>query len=131
MSAPDIQLYPSAQTKYFEPDVRTYIQKVEQAVVSNNFPAARQAFEQLDKSVRESKARGGKAEIRRSPEVTQSLGDVSEALKEGDAHAATSALARLRGNFSIPPKQAVSADPAIQDARDEEGPPKQQVSVRI
>lgn len=128
MSAPGIQLYSSTETKYFEPDVRTYVQKIEQAVVSNNLPVARQAFEQLDKLVSSSTAVGGRAGSSHTAELAHKVAVLGQALTAGDIDTAANALVGLRQTLALPSTESQGGETTAQDdSPDSNG----QVSVRI
>jgi len=103
MSAPGIQLSSDARVTYFEPSVRQYLQKIEQEVASNNLPAAQKAFEQLDKTVRNSApASAKKAADEPSAQVIDNLQSIGKALQSGDVSGAAQAVGALREQFSVP-----------------------------
>ena len=51
MAAPGIQLNSQIQLTYFQPTVDQYVEKIKQAVASQDKTAAEQALEQLEKAV--------------------------------------------------------------------------------
>jgi hypothetical protein len=103
MSAPGIQLSSDARVTFFEPSVRQYLQKIEQEVASNNLPAARRTFEQLDKTVRSSASPGtNNAANQPSAQVIENLQNVGKALESSDLQGAAQAVGALRQQLSVP-----------------------------
>jgi hypothetical protein len=136
MSAPGVHLYSPVQMEYFEFNVRTYVQKIEQAVEANNFPVAQQAFGQLNKLVGESNASGEKAGHQKSAEISKSLARVGQALNAGDADGAASALAEFKLNLLSPSTASGETEAQSQsqtaDEETQESPQSsQQLNVRI
>lgn len=133
MSAPGVQLYSPVQGNYFEPDVRAYIQKIEQAVVSNNLAAAQQAFVQLDTLVHEYPPAASKAGGWQSPEAAKSVAAIGQALKEGDLDGAATALAGLRANLSVSASGTASTESQTpgQTSDEDTTPSSNNVNVRI
>jgi len=95
MSAPGIQLHSEPRVTYFEPNISQYLQRLEQAVVSNNPPVARQAFEQLDRSVRSLPSAA-----QPSTQLAEKLQNLGQTLESGDATAARQAVEEFRQQFT-------------------------------
>jgi hypothetical protein len=100
MSAPGIQLSSAPQLTYFQPTIQEYLQGIKEAVMSNNLPAAQQAFAQLTKAV-PSPSQGSSGQANElATRTSQSLQAVGNALEAGDLAAAGLAAAELRQNIS-------------------------------
>jgi len=84
MSAPGIQLSSQPYLTYFQPTIRQYLQSIKDAVVSNNLPAARQAFTQLSKAI-PSPAQGNSGETHEfAVRISQGVQDLELAWCEPD-----------------------------------------------
>ena len=109
MSAPGIQLNSTPHLIYVQPTIQQYLQGIKEAVISNNLPAAQQAFTQLTKAVSLSvQASGQQANSNElAPRISQGLQAVGNALAAGDLSGAGQAVTELRQNFqSAPAAQA-------------------------
>lgn len=117
MSAPGIQLGSEPHFSYFQPDVREYLQKLEQAVVSNNLAAARHAYAQLQKSVDPSTPHAtNRLGAQASAQVSAELQTIGKALESGQLSEAGDALRELRKTMTanqVPPQSRTSeSEPA-------------------
>ncbi len=122
MSAPGVQLNSAPHLTYFQPTIQQYLQSVKEAVMSNDLPAARQAFTQLTKAV-PLPSRGAQAsEV--ATRISQGLQAVGNALEAGDLSAAGQAVGELRQNLQSAPnspadqQQSAVAESPSRDASD-------------
>jgi len=135
MSAPGIQLNSAPQISYFQPDVRQYLQKIEQAVTSNNLPAARQAFASLSKAV-QSPATANRVQGQREEHAAQSVSNnlqgLGQALDAGDLHEAGRVLQGLQQNLKARAQESASNAPAAEpEVETGEGPEESNLNVRL
>jgi hypothetical protein len=122
MSAPGIQLNPEPHLTYFQPTVRQYLQKIIEAVMSNNLPAARQAYAQLTKAV-PSLSQGGSAPTNKlATRIGQSLQDVGRALEAGDQAGAEEAVRDLRHNLESVSRAQVHPPNTVAEPTSSNGP---------
>jgi hypothetical protein len=99
MSAPGIQLNSEPQLTYVQPTLRQYLQSIKEAVMSNNLPAAQQAFAQLQKALPfASQGSGGQAN-EAATRISQGVLAVGNALEAGDLSGAEQAIGELRQNI--------------------------------
>jgi hypothetical protein len=73
MSAPGIQLNSTPHLIYVQPTIQQYLQGIKEALVSNNLPAARQAFTQLTKAVPSSSSGSGEPTSEFATRISQGL----------------------------------------------------------
>ena len=103
MSAPGIQLDSEPHLTHFQPTIRQYLQRIKEAVMSNNLPAAQQAFAQLRKSIPfPAQGSGGQRNelATRMNEGVQALG---RALEAGELSAVAYFFARtLQQDINVP-----------------------------
>jgi hypothetical protein len=99
MSAPGIQLNSQPNLTYFQPSIPQYLQSIKEALMSNNLPAARQAFAQLKKAIpAPSQGSGGQSnEI--AARLSEGLDALGKALAAGDLPAAQQAVGEFRQNI--------------------------------
>jgi ribosomal protein S20 len=99
MSAPGIQLNSQPQLTYVQPTLRQYLQSIKEAVMSNNLPAAQQAFAQLQKAL-PSQSQGSAGQTNEAAtRISQGLQAVGTALEAGDLSGAEQAIGELRQNI--------------------------------
>lgn len=99
MSAPGIQLNSEPHLPAVHPTVRQYLQGIKEAVMSDNLPAAQQAFAQLKKAV-PSPSQGSSGQNNDlATRISQGLDAVGKALQAGDLTGARQAVGELRQNF--------------------------------
>jgi hypothetical protein len=119
MSAPGIQLNSEPQLTHFQPTIRQYLQSVVEAVMSNNLPAAQQAFAQLTRNIPSPAAASGSQKTELATRVQQGVQVLGKALETGDLSAAQQAVGELGAGipsvFDGPggPKQSVPSEPAV------------------
>jgi hypothetical protein len=124
MSAPGIQLNSQPHLTYFQPSIPQYLQSIKEALMSNNLPAARQAFAQLKKAIPSpSQASGGRTnEV--GAGIGQGLHAVGKALEAGDLSGAEQAVGELRQHFPAAsdgqphPQQGIAAESTANNAPD-------------
>ena len=132
MSAPGIQLSSEAQFTYFEPSVRQYLQNVEQAVVSQNVATARQAFSQLDRTVRAAALSSARVfGSQHSEQVISHLQTVGAALESGDLPAAGRALNELQQHLSGSPAREAGQTGGDTPAENDSSESSRNLNVRI
>jgi|SRR5271166_67375 len=123
MSAPGIQLSSQPYLTYFQPTIRQYLQSIKDAVVSNNLPAARQAFTQLSKAI-PSPAQGNSGETHEfAVRISQGVQDLGQALEAGDLGAAQHAVGGLRTEIqSISDAQSRKQESVAEETASSTGP---------
>ncbi len=96
MAAPGIQLNSQIQLTYFQPTVDQYVEKIKQAVASQDKTAAEQALEQLEKAVPGAGQTGGNGSASgASGKVTTALQYVRSAIEGSDFPTAGLAVTAL------------------------------------
>jgi hypothetical protein len=142
MSAPGIQLNSEPHLSYFQPTIQQYLQGIKEAVMSNNLPAAQQAFAQLQKAIPALSQESGGQSNAFAARVSQGVQAVGTALAAGDLAAAEQAVGEIRQNFqSASDKQAsqpqsvaaesVSTDDRAASSEDDSSDSGPNVSVRV
>ena len=140
MSAPGIQLNSAPLITYFQPSIRQYLQNIKEAVMSNNLPAARQAFAQLTKAVPTSSQGSGAQANELAARVSQGLHALGSALNAGDLSRASQAVGELRQNIqSASDRQAEQPRTVVTESPSQNGSdvsarssePGSKLSVRI
>lgn len=120
MSAPGIQLGTELHLSYFQPDVREYLQKLEQAIVADSLSAARQAYAQLQKSVAPSTSQAiGHGNAQASLQVRERLQTLGQALESGQLSEAGSALAELRAKMRFAAAEGTASQVPSQSSTSE------------
>lgn len=116
MAAPGIQLNSEPQLTYFHPTIRQYLQGIKEAVMSDNLPAARQAFAQLTKAV-PSPSQGSSGQTSKlATSVSEGLQAVGKALEAGDLSGVGQVVGALRRDIEsmavrpAPQQQSVAAE---------------------
>ncbi len=99
MSAPGIQLNSTPHLTYVQPTIQQYLQGIREAVMSNNLPAAQQAFTQLTKAAQSSPQGSGEQGSELAMRISQGLQAVGNALASGDLSGAGQAVSELRQNL--------------------------------
>ena len=96
MSAPGIQLNSQPNPTYFPPSIRQYLQSIQEALTSNNLPAAQQAVAQLTKAI-PSLSQGSAGQANElTARVSQRLEVVGRTMEMGDLSGAATEVANLR-----------------------------------
>ena len=113
MSAPGIQLNSTPQLIYVQPTIQQYLQGIKEALVSNNLPAARQAFTQLTKAVPSSSPGSGEPTSEFATRISQGLQAVGNALAAGDLAGAGQAVTELRQNIQSASAGQADQQPAV------------------
>jgi hypothetical protein len=113
MSAPGIQLNSTPQLIYVQPTIQQYLQGIKEALVSNNLPAAQQAFTQLTKAVPSSSPASGEPTSEFATRISQGLQAVGNALAAGDLSGAGQAVTELRQNIQSAPAGQSDQQPAV------------------
>jgi hypothetical protein len=142
MSAPGIQLNSEPQLSYFQPTIQQYLQGIKEAVMSNNLPAAQQAFAQLQKAVPALAQTSGGQSNAFAARISEGVQAVGTALAAGDLSGAEQAVSQLRQSFqSAPDRQAgqqqsvaaesVSTDEPAGSSEDDSSDSGPSVSVRV
>jgi hypothetical protein len=112
MSAPGIQLNSTPQLIYVQPTIQQYLQGIKEAVISNNLPAAQQAFSQLTKAAPSSQGSGDQANDL-ATRISQGLQAVGNALAAGDLSGAGQAVSELRQNIQSASTGQADQQPAV------------------
>jgi len=112
MSAPGIQLNSTPHLIYVQPTIEQYLQGIKEAVISNNLPAAQQAFTQLTKAVPSSQGSGEQAN-ELATRISQGLQAVGNALAAGDLSGAGQAVSELRQNIQSASAGQADQQPAV------------------
>jgi hypothetical protein len=99
MSAPGIQLNSEPHLTFVQPTIQQYLQGIKEAVMSNNLPAAQQAFAQLQKAVPSPSQESGGHSNAFAVRISQGVQAVGNALEAGDLPGAEQALGELRQSF--------------------------------
>ena len=131
MSTPGVQLNSEPHLTHFPPSIRQYLQGVEEALTSNNLPAAQQAFAQLKRTIPlSSQAGGGRQTNELALHISESLAVVGKSLSAGDLSGAAEAFGKIHQNLQAYSSQqshekSVSVEPAVsspsQDGDSESG----------
>jgi len=95
MSTVGIQLNSEPQLAVFQPDVRQYLHKIQQAVLANDLPAARQAFAALAKSSNVTASSTGVRTQNPEDKQNQHIQALGRALQDGDPSEVSSAVEQL------------------------------------
>jgi hypothetical protein len=96
MSAPGIQLSSQPALTYFHPTIQEYLQSIKEAVISNNLPAARQAFAQLTKAIPSSVQSGSGETNEFASRISEGMRALGQALETSDLATAQQAVGGLR-----------------------------------
>jgi hypothetical protein len=113
MSAPGIQLNSTPHLIYVQPTIQQYLQGIKEAVISNNLPAARQAFSQLTKAAPSSSQGSGDQANELATRISQGLQAVGNALAAGDLSGAGQAVSELRQNIQSASTGQADQQPAV------------------
>jgi hypothetical protein len=107
MSAPGIQLNSQPHLTFVQPTIQQYLQGIREAVMSNNLPAAQQAFAQLQKAIPSPSQESGGQSNAFAARISQAVQAVGKALDAGDLSGAEQAVGELRQSFqSVSDRQA-------------------------
>jgi|SRR5580658_36108 hypothetical protein len=120
MSAPGIQLNSTPHLIYVQPTLQQYLQGIKEAVISNNLPAAQQAFTQLTKAV--SSQGSGDQSNELATRISQGLQAVGNALAAGDLSGAGQAVTELRQNIQSTPAGPADLQPGVTTSLSLSGP---------
>jgi hypothetical protein len=101
------------QLIYVQPTIQQYLQGIKEALVSNNLPAAQQAFTQLTKAVPSSSPASGEPTSEFATRISQGLQAVGNALAAGDLSGAGQAVTELRQNIQSAPAGQSDQQPAV------------------
>jgi hypothetical protein len=121
MSAPGIQLNSTPHLIYVQPTLQQYLQGIKEAVISNNLPAAQQAFSQLTKAAPSSQGSGDQANDL-ATRISQGLQAVGNALAAGDLSGAGQAVTELRQNIQSTPAGPADLQPGVTTSLSLSGP---------
>ncbi len=108
MSASGIQLKAEPQVTYWHPTIQQYLHGIREAVMTNNLPAAEQAYARLVKAV----PAGG------SSAIASRVEEVGKALGSGDLAAAEQALGAVRQELQSAASAKVAAEPVATTAQE-------------